>query len=143
MSGSILAALLLAVSGVPFVAQASVEQTVIALERSWAQANRTGDTKALDTLLAPDFTMIDEEGRVQTRSAYMAIFATQRLEISTVSDFKVSVHGNSAVVFSIVEGKGADAAGNAIAFRLRVADTWVKMPDGNWQCVASAEVALK
>ena len=52
---------------------------------------------------------------------------------------KVQVHGNAAVVTGIAYGNGLDA-GKPFEFRARFADTWVKMPDGKWQCVASASV---
>jgi hypothetical protein len=47
------------------------------------------------------------------------------------------------VVTGIWTGKGTDAAGKAIDGRERYVDTWVKMPDGKWQCVASASAAIK
>ncbi|MGH9175781.1 MAG: YybH family protein [Vicinamibacterales bacterium] len=55
---------------------------------------------------------------------------------------KVQLHGDSAVVTGIWTGKGTDGTGKAFDQRERFADTWVKMPDGKWQCVVSAGIML-
>jgi hypothetical protein len=36
-----------------------------------------------------------------------------------------------------------DPTGKPFDSRERFADTWVKMPDGKWQCVASASATIK
>ena len=56
---------------------------------------------------------------------------------------KVQVHGDSAVVTGVWTGKGTDGTGKAFDGKERFADTWVKMPDGKWQCVASASAPMK
>jgi ketosteroid isomerase-like protein len=56
---------------------------------------------------------------------------------------KVMVHGDAAVVTGSWTGKGTDADGKAIDAKERWADTWVKMRNGKWQCVASASAPMK
>src|SRR5687768_15963694 len=91
--------------------QGGVEQTLMDLERQWSKASLAGDRKAVDALLAPDFVSIRENGSLQTRAEYVATF--QKLQTADVTDMKVQVHGNSAVVTGIAAGKGLDSAGRA------------------------------
>jgi ketosteroid isomerase-like protein len=43
----------------------------------------------------------------------------------------------------VFKAKGADAKGKAMDYHARWADTYVKMPDGKWQCVLSQGSDLK
>ena len=56
---------------------------------------------------------------------------------------KVTVHGDSAIVTGTWTGKGTDGTGKAVDTKERWADTWIKMPNGKWQCVASASATMK
>ena len=60
-------------------------------------------------------------------------------KISSVeeTDMKVSVFGDTAVATYGYKGKGTDAAGKPFDVNERWTDTWVKMPNGHWQCVAA------
>ena len=53
------------------------------------------------------------------------------------TNVKAAVYGDTVVVTGIFNGKGTDAAGKPIDVHERYTDTWVKMPDGQWQCVAT------
>jgi ketosteroid isomerase-like protein len=46
-------------------------------------------------------------------------------------------------VIGVWTGKGTDWSGKPFDGKERFADTWVKTPDGKWQCVTSMSVALK
>ena len=74
---------------------------------------------------------------------YVAKTTKGKWQVSEVSDMKVQVHGDSAVVTGVWTGKGTDGTGKAFDGKERFADTWVKMPDGKWQCVASASAPIK
>ena len=58
-------------------------------------------------------------------------------------DVQVRVFGDTAIAIGGFKGKGTDAAGKPIDSHERFTDTWVKMPDGKWQCVASQASAVK
>ena len=122
-------------------AQGSVEQTLMDLERQWSKASVTGDRKVVEALLAPDFVVIREDGSLQTRAEYLAAF--QKIDSADTTDMKVQVHGNAAVVTGIASGKGRDPAGKPFEFKVRYAETFVKMPDGKWRCILSAGVPMK
>jgi hypothetical protein len=51
-------------------------------------------------------------------------------------DFKVQVYGNAAIATRGSRGKETDKSGTR-DIKNRWTDTWVKMPSGKWQCVAS------
>ena len=80
---------------------------------------------------------------MQTKAQYVANTNKGKWQVSEVSDMKVQVHGNSAVVTGVWTGKGTDGPGKNVDGKERFADTWVKMADGKGQCVASASAPLK
>ncbi len=136
------ASIVLAMSAMPF-AQGGVEKALMDLERQWVKAGLASDGQALAPLLATDFVSVQADGTVQPKALYVANTSKSKWQVNEVSDMKVQVHGDSAVVIGVWTGKGTDASGKAVDGKERFADTWVKMPDGKWQCVASAAVALK
>jgi ketosteroid isomerase-like protein len=121
----------------------SVDQTLMDLERQWVKAALASKGEALAPLLATDFVSIQSDGTLQTKAQYVANTNKGKWQVSEVSDMKVQVHGNSAVVTGVWTGKGTDGTGKTFDGKERFADTWVKMADGKWQCVASASAPMK
>jgi ketosteroid isomerase-like protein len=136
------ASVMLAMCTVAF-AQGSVDQTLMDLERQWVKAALASKGEALAPLLATDFVSVQSDGTMQTKAEYVAMTNKGKWQVSEVSDMKVQVHGDSAVVTGVWTGKGTDGTGRAFDGKERFADTWVKMPDGKWQCVASASAPMK
>jgi ketosteroid isomerase-like protein len=120
-----------------------VDQTLMDLERQWVKAALASKGEALAPLLAADFVSIQSDGTVQTKAAYVAMTSKGKWQVSAVSDMKVQVHGDAAVVTGVWTGKGTSGSGKAFDGKERFADTWVKMSDGKWQCVASASAPMK
>jgi ketosteroid isomerase-like protein len=56
---------------------------------------------------------------------------------------KVTVFGDTAIATGGFDGRGTDASGKAFELHERWTDTWVKMPSGKWQCVASHATPVK
>ena len=108
------------------------------LERQWVKAALASDAEAMAPLLATDFVSVQADGTMQTRAEYVAMTSKSKWQVYDVSDMKVQVHGDSAVVIGVWTGKGTDGTGKAVDSKERFADTWVKMADGKWQCVVSA-----
>jgi ketosteroid isomerase-like protein len=83
----------------------------------------------------------------QAQSASIALVRTDLLEFPTGSwkyeDGKVTVFGGTALAMGASKAKGADGSGKPIDEHVRWTDTWVKMPNGKWQCVASHVSAIK
>jgi len=136
------ASVMLAMCTVAF-AQGRVDQTLMDLERQWVKAALASKGEALAPLLASDFVSVQSDGTMQTKAEYVAMTNKGKWQVSEVSDMKVQVHGDSAVVTGVWTGKGTDGTGRAFDGKERFADTWVKMPDGKWQCVASASAPMK
>ena len=124
-------------------AQGGVEKALLELEQQWVKAQLAGNAQALEPILAADFVSLQSDGTVQTKAVYVGNTTKTKWQASAVSDLKVQLHGDSAVVTGIWTGKGIDPTGKAFDSRERFADTWVKMPDGKWQCVASAAITIK
>ncbi len=137
-----LASVMLATCAVA-LAQGGVEKTLMDLERQWVKAALASKAEALAPLLAADFVSVQSDGSMQTKTEYLAMTGKSKWQANEVSDLKVQVHGDSAVVTGVWTAKGADGTGKAFEGKERFADTWVKMPDGKWQCVASASAPMK
>ena len=55
---------------------------------------------------------------------------------------KVIVYGHIAVATGLWSGKGL-VGDHKVDMSERWTDTWVRMPGGLWQCVASQQTAIK
>ena len=51
---------------------ASVEGKIVALEKLWNQAYKSGDTKALDAILDDSIVLINDDGSQQTKKEFLA-----------------------------------------------------------------------
>jgi len=114
----------------------SVDQQLKKLEVAWGDAGIKKDYATLDQLLADDFSVIDEEGRIQTKAQGEAamksgedVFTSQVL-----SDMKVRVYGDAAVVTGKAVAKGTHK-GKEVGGTYMFTDVWVKHGSA-WQCVA-------
>ena len=122
---------------------AAVEQAVAALEQKWLQSQRTNNPELLVPLLADDVMDTSSEGKlIVGKAAVIADSKSTKWSSADYSDLKVTVHGDTAIATGIITGKGT-AAGKPIDSHDRFTDTWVKMPGGQWQCVATQVSAIK
>lgn len=120
-----------------------VAQSLIQMENQWAQASKTGNADALAPLLSDDFIALDSDGSLRGKAEVLARVKKAKWTTNEISDMKVTVHGDSAIVTGSWVGKGTDGAGKAVDAKERWADTWVKTANGKWQCVASASAPMK
>jgi ketosteroid isomerase-like protein len=119
-------------------AASGTEQAVMALEQKWLQSQKNNDTAMLEPLLADNIADTSTEGKLLTgKAAVVKDAKAVKWTSAEYTDMKVTVHGDAAIVTGIFNGKGTDAAGKAVNVHERFTDTWVKMPDGKWLCVAS------
>ena len=121
----------------------AVVQSLMDMENQWAKASKAGNADALAPMLAEDFVALDSDGSMRTKSEALARMKKAKWVTNEIGDMKVMVHGDAAVVTGSWTGKGTDADGKAIDAKERWADTWVKMSNGKWQCVASASAPMK
>ena len=124
-------------------ASGPVVQALMDLENQWGKASKASNGDALAPLLAEEFVSVDSDGTLYGKADIVARTKKAKWTTNEIADLKVTVHGDTGIVTGTWNGKGTDAAGKAVDAKERWADTWVKMPDGKWQCVASASAPMK
>ena len=110
---------------------------VLGLEAKWNEAYKRGDIAAMNSLLADEFIITVEDGRTLSKAGYIAQTGggTTLVEVSEMSDLKVRIHGNTAVVIGAYHEKGT-IKGKPYEYRDRFIDVWMLI-DGRWQVIAS------
>lgn len=113
------------------------EQALIQMENEWAVALAKPDVAMFDRLTAPEWTMVDPAGVVNTKAQVLADFKSgvMKFESYKLDDLKVRVFGDTAIVHGLdtekSSFKGKDTSG-----QYRFTDVFVKR-DGRWLCVAT------
>jgi uncharacterized protein (TIGR02246 family) len=124
-------------------AQTNVAGSITHLEQAWADAQKAGDAATVAPLLADNFINTDVDGVRSGKSELLSSLKGGKWEQNEISDVKVSVYGDTAIATGAWAGKGVDGDGTKVDRRERWTDTWVKMKDGKWRCVASQQTAVK
>ena len=120
-----------------------IEKAVADLEQQWLKAQRANDVKLLEPLLAEGFTNSSSDGKVSNRAESIAEAKATKYTSVDYLDLKVMVFGDTAIAIGNFRGKGTDPSGKPIDANERFTDTWAKMANGKWQCVASHQSPLK
>jgi ketosteroid isomerase-like protein len=110
---------------------------VRALEMKWTDSYKQRKIDILASLLADDFVITVEDGATYSKSGYITHTADDsvQVKIAELSDLKVHLHGNAAVVTGAYHEKGV-SKGKPYEYRDRLTDVWMKK-EGNWQVIAS------
>lgn len=110
---------------------------VLALEAKWNEAYKQNDFVTLNSLLAEDFVITVEDGSTYSKSGYVAQAGggSQHVVVSEMSNLKVHVHENVAVVIGAYHEKGT-IKGKPYEYHDRMTDVWMNI-DGRWQLIAS------
>ena len=114
----------------------STEKAIVALEQQWLQAQKTNNPDLLAPLLAEKFINTSTEGKVSNKAETLATYKNVKWQSAEIRDVKVTVFGDTAIATGSFFGKGTES-GKPLDVRERWTDTWMKMPDGKWQCIAS------
>ena len=120
-----------------------VEQAITTMEQQWATDSKAGNADALSALLADNFINMDSDGTMHGKAETLSRVKSAKWEVNQISDVKVTTFGNTAIATGSWQGKGTDASGKAVDGREQWVDTWMKMPGGKWQCIASASTPTK
>lgn len=121
-------------------AQTQAEQEVRKLERAWLDAYERHDAKAMDAIVADDFTITYADGSVQTKPQIINIINAPRradqppLKVYT-EDVQARVYGDAVVLTGRVVTEWQQN-GQPVKQQNRYTDTYVKR-GGRWQVVAS------
>jgi ketosteroid isomerase-like protein len=119
------------------------EQAVTALEQQWLQSQKTNNADLHVPLLADNFVSTSSDGKVTGKAETVARAKSIKWSTAEYNDLKVSVFGDTAIATGGFKGKGTDASGKPLSVDERWTDTWVKMSNGQWQCVASQVTPVK
>ena len=115
----------------------SDESKVRALESKWAESYKHRKIELLSSLLAEDFVITVEDGSTYSKTGYITHSAdsTVHVEVAELSDLKVHMHGNTAVVTGAYHERGRQG-GKSYEYRDRMTDVWLKN-EGAWQVISS------
>ncbi len=114
------------------------EATVAGLEQQWLQSQKTNNPDLVAPLLADGFINTSTEGKVTDKSETLKRAKATKYTSVDYTNLKVTAFGDStAIATGVFNGKGTDPAGKSFTDQEQFTDTWVKMPNGKWQCVAS------
>lgn len=119
------------------------EKAVAALEQQWLQSQKTNNADLLAPLLADRFLNTSTVGKVTDKTQTLATAKATKWTSAEYEEMKVTVFGDTAIASGVFNGKGTDGSGKALDQHERWTDTWVKMSNGKWQCVASHGSAIK
>jgi ketosteroid isomerase-like protein len=119
-----------------------IEKAVAALEQKWLQSQKTNNPDLVAPLLADKFVMTDD-GKEYDKAGWMARAKATKYVSVEYEDMKVTVFGDTAIATGGFKAKGTDESGKPFDANQRWTDTWVKMPNGQWQCVASHSSTIK
>ena len=120
-----------------------IEKAVAALEEQWLQAQNTNSPDLLTPLLADKFVSTSPEGKVTGKAETLVDVKTFEKNSGANSEMKVIVYGDTATAIGILKAKTKDPSGKIVDLNLQWTDTWVKMPNGKWQCIASHGSPIK
>jgi ketosteroid isomerase-like protein len=119
------------------------QATVAALEQKWLQSQKTNNADLIAPHLAEKVIATSSDGKVTGKAETLAAAKGTKWSSAEYSDVKVSVFGDTAIATGEFKGKGTDASGKAMDVTERWTDTWVKMSNGQWQCVATQSTPVK
>jgi len=119
------------------------EKAVAALEERWLRSQKENNPDLIAPAVADKFVATQSDGKVIGKTEMLASAKSSKYSSAEYGDVKVTAFGNTAIVTGFEKLKGTDSTGNPLDVNERFTDTWVKMPSGKWQCVASQQTTNK
>ena len=116
------------------------EQEVRKLERAWLDAYEQSDAKAMEAIVADDFTITFPDGSMQTKPQIMEMIKRPRGPSAPAPKFyteevRARVYGDTVILLGRVVTEYV-RGGKTVKEASRYTDTYVKR-GGRWQVVAS------
>jgi ketosteroid isomerase-like protein len=121
----------------------ATEKAVTALENQWLQSQKTNNPDLVAPLLAEKIVSTGNDGKVENKAQMLADAKSRKYTSAEYEDVQVTVFGNTAIATGGFTGKGTDASGKPFNDHDRWTDTWLKMPNGKWQCIATHDSPIK
>jgi ketosteroid isomerase-like protein len=132
-----------ATAGKAAAAASSAEDEIKAIEKERAAAATKADVTTLAKYTSDDYTFIDRTGRVSDKQQTMSRLKSGDIKLTAndLSDLKVRLYGNTAVVTGRADVKGTNA-GKDMSGPILFTRVYVKK-DGRWQSVAFQQTPLQ
>src|SRR5262245_42744239 len=121
----------------------ATQKAVAALEEQWLKSQKTNHPDLIAPAVADNFIATSSDGKVSNKSEMLASAKASKSIHAEYGDVKVTVFGDTAIATGFEILKGTDPSGKPLDVNERFTDTWVKMADGKWQCVASHQSTNK
>ncbi|MDQ3821606.1 MAG: nuclear transport factor 2 family protein [Acidobacteriota bacterium] len=120
--------------------QQAAEQYIRKSEAQWAESVATGDTTAIERILADDFIGIDPKGNFYNKAQMISDTrdAPKYFVSNHLDDVKIRFYGDTAVA----QGSESWERRNGERGRFVWTDTWVRR-NGRWQIVAAEDLIAK
>jgi ketosteroid isomerase-like protein len=117
--------------------QNEAERYIVESERQWAESVATGDTSAVQRIIADDFVGVDPKGRLYDKAKMIAKTrnAPQYFVSSRLNEVKVRFYGETAVA----QGDESWERRSGERGRFVWTDTWIRR-NGRWQIVAAEDL---
>jgi ketosteroid isomerase-like protein len=125
------------------MAGGGTEKAVAGLEQKWLESQKTNNPDLVAPLLADKISYTGSDGKVAGKADLLAMAKATKYSSADYEDVKVTVFGNTAIATGGFMAKGTDSSGKPMDVHERWTDTWVKMPNGKWQCVATQSSPVK
>jgi uncharacterized protein (TIGR02246 family) len=121
----------------------ATEKHVATLEQQWLRSQKTNNPDLVAALLAEKFVSTSSDGKVTDKAESLATAKATKYASVEYIDVKVTAFGNTAIAVGGFKAKGTDSTGKPLDVNERFTDTWMKMSDGKWQCIASHSSTVK
>ena len=121
------------------MAKGSMAAQLKDIEARWEAAFQSHDVKVVEDILAENYVLTDEKGKVFNRRGALKEFKKDKDTLEKATDSDVVVHpinNDAAVVTGMSQEIGKDKSGKAFDRTYRWTDTFVNH-NGKWQCVAT------
>ena len=117
--------------------QKETERYILESERQWAESVATGDTSAIERILADDFVGVDPKACSTTSNRWSPTPGTRRNTYvsNRLNDVKVRFYGDTA----IAQGSETWEKRDGKRGRFVWTDTWIRR-NGRWQIVAAEDL---
>ena len=114
-----------------------IRHEIFALEDQWRDAVLRSDTNVLGSLLSEDYMAITPSGTLQTKQEALENMRTRKVHIPSLvlSDRKVRMYGNTALVTSMAEVQGTTSEGE-LSGNFRYQRVYVRDAQGRWKIVS-------
>ena len=117
--------------------QASDASEIRSLELKMLDCYKNRQVEVFAAVLDEDFVITFEDGTTYSKTGYLSYSASAstHIEVSEISEMKIRMHGETAIVTGIYHEKGVDSQ-RTYDYHDRFTDVWMK-ESGKWRLVAA------